>query len=68
MKRIYNYRLSRTRRVVENVFGILSARWQFLRSPIQVQPEKAANSILASVALHILSVENKIEQKDERRQ
>lgn len=52
MKRIYNYRLSRARRVVENAFGILSARWQFLRSPIQAQPEKAANSILASVALH----------------
>jgi len=52
MKRIYNYRLSRARRVVENAFGILSARWQFLRSPLQAQPEKAANSILASVALH----------------
>ena len=52
MKKIYNYRLSRARRVVENAFGILSARWQFLRSPIQAQPEKAANSILASVALH----------------
>ena len=52
MKRIYNYRLSRARRVVENAFGILSARWQFLRSPMQTQPEKAANSILASVALH----------------
>ena len=52
MKRIYNYRFSRARRVVENASGILSAQWQFLRSPIQAQPEKAANSILASVALH----------------
>ena len=52
MKRIYNYRLSRARRVVENAFGRLSARWQFLRSPIQAQPEKAGNSILASVAHH----------------
>ena len=52
--RIYNYRLPRARRVVENglrMLGILSSRWRFLRSPIQMQPQKASKSILAAIAL-----------------
>lgn len=38
--RIYNYRLSRARRIVENVFGIISNRFRILRKPSELSAEK----------------------------
>ncbi|XP_050676177.1 uncharacterized protein LOC126973086 isoform X2 [Leptidea sinapis] len=50
--KIYNYRLSRARRIVENAFGILQERFELCQKGIQVQPKYVDNIILACTCLH----------------
>lgn len=51
-KRVFNYRLSRARRIVENVFGILSAVFRVLRKPMLLEPHKSENIVMACIYLH----------------
>lgn len=50
--RIFNYRLSRARRIIENVFGIMSSKFRVLRKPINLAPNKVKDVTLAICALH----------------
>ena len=51
-QRIFNYRLSRVRRIVENVFGILSSRFGVFQKPIPLEPEKVEKIVMAACVLH----------------
>jgi hypothetical protein len=53
-ERIFNYRLSRARRIVENAFGILSNRFRVMLSTIHMEPEVVTDLVMACVCLHNL--------------
>lgn len=51
-ERIFNYRLSRARSVVENAFGILSSVFRVLRKPLLLESKTAIKIVLATIHLH----------------
>nr|CAI5843403.1 unnamed protein product [Callosobruchus analis] len=51
-QKIYNYRLSRARRIVENAFGILVSRFRVFERPIAIGIDKVDVVVKATLALH----------------
>ena len=52
-RKIFNYRLSRARRIIENAFGILVARFGTFKTHINIQLDNINKDVvMASCALH----------------
>jgi len=51
-RRLFNYRLSRGRRVVESAFEILAGKWRILNKPIETSPDMADRTVKCICVLH----------------
>ena len=52
LKFIYNYRVSRARRIVECTFGILAGKWRIHPIPVDLKPNYCDSIIKACCLLH----------------
>ena len=57
-QRIFNYRLSRARRVVENAFGIMCSKFRLFSKAIPLTPEKVQTVVMAICCLHNFLLRN----------
>ena len=53
-QRVFNYRLSRGRRVVENAFGILTSGFHIFQRLMQQEPPVVVRVVMACLVLHNL--------------
>lgn len=60
---VFNYRLSRARRIVENAFGILASVWKVYTRRIRLEPENVDKVVKATCALHNFLITTKSNAK-----
>lgn len=58
-KAVFNYRLSRARRIVENAFGILSQQFRIFYTPIILNTLTTENLITCACILHNLIIDER---------
>ncbi|PNF15727.1 hypothetical protein B7P43_G12463 [Cryptotermes secundus] len=51
-KKIYNYRVSRARSIVENAFGILATRFRIFHTQLNLEPENIESVVMETCVLH----------------
>lgn len=54
-RKIYNYKVSRSRRVIENIFGILANRFRIFHTSINLKLERIDQVVMACYTLHNFS-------------
>lgn len=66
-KKIFNYRLSRSRRQIENSFGALYKRYAIFRKPLETSVSDAKSIVLSACALHNLHLMDEESSEPSRR-
>lgn len=67
-QKVFNYRLSRARRIVECAFGIFTARWRIFRRPLSTNIDNAIAIVKATVCLHNFLMQKDLAVSAEKRQ
>lgn len=52
VRKIFNYRLSRARRIIENVFGVLVARFRIFHTAINLTPKHIDSIVMVCCVVH----------------
>lgn len=60
-QRVFNYRLSRARRVIENAFGIIVSKWAILKGTICYKLDTAESIVIAIICLHNFLMDSEID-------
>lgn len=63
-KAVFNYRLSRARRIVENAFGIMSHSFRILFTPIHLNVDILEDLITVTCILHNLMIDERGTQEE----